>query len=151
MLANVHTVCIETSPLGRARRTAAILCEELGLDANALVVSPLLSEHSMETWQGLTHAEVDALYPGARQVREVNKWTYVVPEGESYSLIDIRARQWLANKRHALVTIAVTHEMLSRTIQGAYGGLTPTETLGLSHRQDRNYWLHAGQIGELSC
>jgi broad specificity phosphatase PhoE len=81
----------------------------------------------------------------------VNKWTYVVPGGESYSLIDIRARQWLANKRHALVTIAVTHEMLSRTIQGAYGGLTPTETLGLSHRQDRIYWLHAGQIGELSC
>jgi hypothetical protein len=49
------------------------------------------------------------------------------------------------------VTIAVTHEMLSRTLQGAYGGCTPTETLGRSHRQDRMYRLHDGQIAELRC
>ncbi len=149
-LPNVHAVCIEISPLGRVRQTATILCTELGIDASSLVVSPLLIEHNMGTWQGLTNAEVYARYPGAWKAREVNKWAYVVPGGESYSLIDIRARQWLASKRHALVTIAVTHEMLSRTIQGAYKGLTPLKTLRRSHRQDRIYWLHEGQIEELS-
>jgi len=150
-LPDVHTVCIETSPLGRARQTAAILCAELGLDVSALMVSPLLIEANLGAWQGLTRAEIDAQYLSAWQAREANKWHYVVPGGESYALIDLRARQWLASRRHAPVTIAVTHEMLSRTIQGAYGALTPPETLGRSHRQDRIYWLHDGQIAELLC
>ncbi len=150
-LPDVDTVCIETSPLGRARQTATILCDELGLDESALVVAPLLIEANFGVWQGLTHAEIDAQYPGARQAREAHKWHYVVPGGESYALVDTRARRWLACRRHAPVTIAVTHEMLSRTMQGAYGALTQTETLGRSHRQDRIYWLHDGRIAELLC
>ena len=149
-LPNALAACIEISPLGRVRQTATILCEELGLEPSAPVVSPLLIEHSMGIWQSLTNAEVDRRYPGAREARVENRWTYVVPGGESYSLIDIRARQWLASERHAPVTIVVTHEMLSRTIQGAYRGLTPMETLRLSHLQDRIYCLHKGQIEEYS-
>jgi probable phosphoglycerate mutase len=123
----------------------------LGLDVSALVISPLLIECNLGAWQSLTHAEIDAQYLGARQAREAHKWQYVVPGGESYALVDNRARQWLASRRHAPVTIAVTHEMLSRTMQGAYGALTPMETLGRSHPQDRIYWLHDGQIVELLC
>jgi len=150
-LPDVHTLCIETSPLGRARQTAAILCTELGLDMSALVLAPLLSECHLGAWQGLTYAEIDVQYPDARQAREANKWHYVVPGGESYALVALRARQWLARRRHAPVTIAVTHEMLSRTLQGAYGALTPMETLGRSHHQDRLYWLHDGQMEEILC
>jgi probable phosphoglycerate mutase len=142
-------LCIETSPLGRARQTAEILCSALGLSANALVVAPLLIEHHLGVWQGLTHAEIDVQYPGARQARKADKWHYVVPDGESYALVDRRVRQWLAQRRHASVTIAVTHAMCSRTLQGAYGGFSPTETLNRSHRQDRLYWLHDGQVDEI--
>ena len=149
-LSNFNTVCIEVSPLGRARQTATILCEKIGLDASAIVISPLLVEHSMGTWQGLTNTEVDDHYPGAREARGANKWSYIVPGGESYSLIDIRAKQWLEGKRHAPVTIAVTHEMLSRTIQGAYKGLTPKATLLRSHPHDCIYYLHEGQIEEFT-
>jgi broad specificity phosphatase PhoE len=76
-------VCIETSPLGRARHTATLICEELGVNPQTLIVSPLLMEHDMGEWQGLTSREIDAQYPGARQAREANKWTYVMPGGES--------------------------------------------------------------------
>ena len=151
VLPDLDTVCIETSPLGRARQTASILCDELGLDESALVIAPLLIEANFGAWQGLTHAEIEALYPGARQAREADKWHYVVPGGESYALVDARARRWLACRRHAPVTIAVTHEMLSRTMQGAYGALTQVETLDRSHRQDRIYRLHNGWIAELLC
>jgi probable phosphoglycerate mutase len=72
-------VCIETSPLGRARLTATILCDELGLDEGAIVIAPLLIEANFGAWQGHTHAEIDAQYPGARQAREAHKWHYVVP------------------------------------------------------------------------
>ena len=37
---------VETSPLGRARQTA-VLIAELGLAADAVVVSPLLVEHDL--------------------------------------------------------------------------------------------------------
>ena len=150
-LPDLAVVCIETSPLGRARQTATIIRDELGPDESALVIVPLLIEANFGAWQGLTHSEIDAQYPGARQAREADKWHYVIPGGESYALVDARARCWLASRRHAAVTIAVTHEMLSRTMQGAYAGLTQTDTLGCSHRQDRIYWLHDGQIAELLC
>lgn len=142
-------VCIETSPIGRARQTAALLCAELRLDVNALVVSPLLIEHHLGAWQGLTNTQIDEQYPGARRAREENKWTYVVPGGESYELAYKRARQWLLQERHAPVTVAVTHEMCSRALQGAYGGLTPAETLRRSHHQGRIYWLHDAQMEEI--
>ena len=148
---DIRNVWIETSPLGRARQTALILGEILGLDPNAILVTPLLIEHHLGNWQGLTHAEIDARYPGALQAREERKWDYVVPGGESYALVAERAKQWLASKRHALITIAVTHAIISRTLQGAYGGFTPSETVNRSHRQDCIYRLHAGRVEEMSC
>jgi len=148
---DIHAACIETSPLGRARQTSVILAEVIGLDLDAVVVTPLLVEHHLGGWEGLTRAEIDIQYPGARQEREARKWNYVVPGGESYALVAARARQWLASTRHADITIAVTHEMISRTIQGVYGRLTVEETLARSHRQDRIYRLHAGRVDEMSC
>jgi probable phosphoglycerate mutase len=147
----IQAACIETSPLGRARQTAVILAEVMGLDLNAVVVASLLVEHHLGGWEGLTRGEIDAQYPGARQEREAHKWDYVVPGGESYARVAARARRWLASPRHAEITIAVTHEMISRTIQGAYAELTVDETLARSHRQDRIYCLHAGRVDELSC
>jgi probable phosphoglycerate mutase len=144
-------ICIETSPLGRARQTATILCNELDVDESVVVIAPLLIEANLGAWQGLTHAEIDARYPGARQARAADKWDYVIPGGESYALVDVRARRWLESRRLASITIAVTHEMLSRTMQGAYARLTQTETLGRSHRQDHIYRLHDGRIAEVHC
>ena len=147
----IQAACIETSPLGRARQTALLLAEVIGLDLDAVVVAPLLVEHHLGDWEGLTRVEIDAQYPGARQEREAHKWDYVVPGGESYARVAARARQWLASPRHAEITIAVTHEMISRTIQGAYAALTVDEALAQSHRQDRIYCLHAGRVDEISC
>lgn len=151
LIPDIYNVCIETSPLGRARQTAIILSEVLGLDPNEILVAPLLIEHHLGNWQGLTHSEIDARDPGALQAREERKWDYVVPGGESYALVADRAKQWLASKRHAPITIAVTHAIISRTLQGAYGGFTPSETVARSHRQDRIYRLHAGRVEEMSC
>jgi len=144
-------ICIETSPLGRARQTAVLLAEVMGVDLNAVVVEPLLIEHHLGDWQGLTRTEIDAQYPGARQAREAGKWDYVVSGGESYALVAGRARRWLASKHQAPITIAVTHEMISRTIQGAYAALSVEETLARSHHHDRIYRLHDGRVEELLC
>ena len=49
----------------------------------------------------------------------------------------------------APLTVAVTHEMMSRAIQGAYASLSPAETLARSHPQDRLYRLDGGAITEM--
>lgn len=144
-------VRIETSPLGRAQQTATILSAELGIDASVVCISPLLIEHDLGDWQGLTWEEIEVKYPGTRAARNANKWLYVVPGGESYALIAIRAQQWLAIKRHESIVIAVTHEMLSRAIQGIYAGFTPAEILNRSHHHNRIYRLHGGGLDELLC
>ena len=141
-------VVVETSPLGRARQTAALIAEELGLGAGGVVVSPLLVEHDLGAWQGLTFAEIDARYPGARRQRELDKWAYRVKDGESYALVSERAHRWLEGAR-AEITIAVTHEMTSRTIQGAYLKLSPQQTLARSHRQGQVWQVSDGEIAEL--
>jgi len=144
-------VSMEISPLGRAGHTAALLCAELDLDASVMAVSPLLVEHSLGAWQGLTNEEIDAQYPGARRAREADKWRYVVPGGESYARVFKRVEEWLAGRRQSHVTIAVTHRMVSRVLQGAYAGLGPAETLRRSHFQDRLYRLHDAQVEEFEC
>jgi broad specificity phosphatase PhoE len=148
VLADAGKVTVETSPLGRAQATAAIICAELGIPADDVAISPLLIEHDLGVWQGLTFAEIDERYPGARGQREADKWHYRVEGGESYALVSERARLWLSTRTAALI-IAVTHEMISRTIQGAYGALTPRETIGRSHRHGQIYRLYDGEITEL--
>ena len=149
LLTDRGSVCIEVSPLGRAAHTAALLCVELGLDPGAMVISPLLIDHDLGSWQGLTTAEIDTQYPGARLAREKDKWHYAVPEGESYADIHKRMQEWLAGERRTQVTIAVTHRMISRILQGSYGAMSPEQMLGRSHFQDRLYKLHDGRVKEI--
>lgn len=151
LLGDRRSVCVETSPLGRAGHTAALLCVELGLPPGAMIVSPQLIDYNLGSWQGLTNAEIDARYPGARLSREKDKWRYVVPGGESYADVHKRVQQWLAGRRLAQVTLAVTHGMISRVLQGAYAGMTPEEMLRRSHFQNRVYRLYDGRVEEIVC
>jgi broad specificity phosphatase PhoE len=151
LLPDRGSVCIERSPLGRAGHTAALLCAELELEPSAMIVSPLLIDYNLGSWQGLTNAEIDAQYPGARLSREKDKWNYVVPGGESYAHVHKRVQEWLAGERHAQVTIAVTHRMISRVLQGSYAGMTPEQMLRRSHFQDRVYKLYDGRVEEIRC
>ena len=141
-------VTLETSPLGRARATAELIAVELGIAGPNVHSSPLLMEHALGVWEGLTCAEIDDRFPGARRAREADKWRYVVDGGESYALASERARRWLAGCTAPLI-VAVTHEMMSRAIQGAYASLPPAEILARSHPHDRLYRLDGGEIAPM--
>lgn len=149
LLGDRRSVCVETSPLGRAGHMAALLCAELGLAPEMIIASPQLIDYNLGSWQGLTSAEIDARYPGARLSREKDKWRYVVPGGESYADVHKRVQQWLVGRRLAQVTIAVTHMMISRVLQGSYAGMTPEEMLRRSHFQNRMYRLYDGRVEEI--
>jgi broad specificity phosphatase PhoE len=147
---NRDGLVVEASPLGRARMTASLICSELAIPVEEIVTSNLLCEHHLGEWQGLTYSEIDAAFPGTRQWREADKWNYIIRGGESYFQASARARKWLDGCAHR-ITIAVTHEMMSRNIQGAYAGLSPNETLRRSHRHGQVYHLAGGRLELIAC
>ena len=144
-------VRIISSPLGRAMATAAIIARCLGIAQESIVAEPLLSEHNMGCWQGLTNAQIDVKYPGARKEREENKWEYVIPGGESYAQIYERAVAWLATIPEEWSVVAVAHGMIGHTIRGAYCQLDPDSMLVLPHHHDRIHRLYGGKIEEIVC
>ncbi len=79
---------IYTSPLRRAHETADILGERQGIGVK---VVPEFSEISFGVWEGLTHREIEAKWPGALSLlySDPDKWQ--IPEAESFEAVRLRA------------------------------------------------------------
>lgn len=150
-LLNGQVIRIVSSPLGRALTTATIIADHLGFDKESIVAEPLLAEHHMGDWQGLSNTQIDERFPGARQERTENKWEYVIPGGESYAKVYERAVAWLTTMPEERLVIAVAHEMISRTIRGAYCQLDPHTMLALNHPHHVVYRLYGGRAEEIVC
>ena len=148
-LASEPGVAIVCSPLGRARVTARILCRELGLRDSALAIEPLLAEHDQGSWEGLTSVEIEARFPGELARRAADKWSHVISGGECYAEVHRRAQRWLAERDPSATQVVVTHEMLSRTLLGAYAGEPPAAMLARAHPHGRIFRLRGGAIEEL--
>jgi probable phosphoglycerate mutase len=142
---------VVSSPLGRARRSAAIVCRALGLDPRAVTCDPRLAEYSFGEWDGLTVAEVEAAAPGAWARREADRWTFVTPGGESYALLAARVGQWLKEQPVEGRLIVVCHGAVSRVLRGLYAGLPPAECVKLTQDQTNLYRLSGGRIETLKA
>jgi broad specificity phosphatase PhoE len=122
---------VYTSPLGRARETAEIVGERLGLTPIELAA---LREIDVGDWQGLTVDEVRARYPEQASVA----WRSGGPNGETHEELSDRvvpALLDLARQREGERILGVTHAGPIRAVLGA--------ATGLSHEESR------AQIGRL--
>ena len=130
------------SPLGRTVQTASIIADISNLPSpqydNRLV------EVSLGSWDGLTHIDIDAQWPGALDGSTPFDWYFRSPDGESYDTALERVSHWLEDQQG--VTIAVSHGLTSRIIRGAYGGLFREEALSLPVPQDVVWRLSGGKI-----
>ncbi|MGH4015845.1 MAG: histidine phosphatase family protein [Pseudonocardiaceae bacterium] len=89
VLATLRPEVLVTSDLSRAADTAAVLAAETGLP---LRVDKRLRETHLGKWQGLTHAEVEAVWPGGVQTwRGDPEWA--PPAGETRVEVAWRAVQ----------------------------------------------------------
>jgi broad specificity phosphatase PhoE len=79
LLAELKPDVLVTSDLSRAGDTAAVLAAETGMP---LRVDKRLRETNLGTWQGLTHAEVEARCPGGIQTWRGNP-EWAPPGGET--------------------------------------------------------------------
>ncbi len=135
---------IVASPLGRARRTAEIIRDQLR-GIGSLRVDELLRELTMGSWDGLTFNQIEAISPGIFE-REGPEWCFASPDGESYTGFAGRVGEWLGEQDEPLTTLVVAHGLVSRVLRGLYAGLPRADALTLPVPQDRIFRLSGGKI-----
>jgi probable phosphoglycerate mutase len=135
-----------SSPLGRTRQTAAIIAGSAHLPAAQC--DDRLAEVSLGSWDGLTHYDIDAQWPGLLDGSTTFDWFFRSPDGETYDSAFQRAECWLEERQG--VTVAVSHGLISRIIRGAYCGLSRTDALSLPVPQDVIWKLSSGRIEPIS-
>ncbi len=131
-----------TSPLGRTRQTATIIAGSAHLPAAQC--DDRLAEVSLGSWDGLTHIDIDAQWPGLLDGSTPFDWFFRSPDGESYDSAFQRAECWLEERQG--VTVAVSHGLIGRIIRGAYSGLSRADALSLPVPQDVIWKLSNGRI-----
>ncbi len=135
---------VVASPLGRTMDTARLACAELGLPEAAIETDPRLKEIAFGDWEGLTWAEAETRHPELWAAREADRWGFVVPGGESYAMVALRARAFLDEPRGN--TIVVSHGATGRVMRGLYSRLAPAEMRTLEQPQEALHRLTQGTI-----
>ena len=139
-------ITLVTSPAGRSRRTAVIIAEELGMDPNRIRIANQLEEMDFGDWTGLTDEEIAEQQPEQWRARQLNRWFFEYPNGESYPKLCSRVSQWMETAEDIPgVTIAVTHQWTSRVIRGQYLRLPKEDMFPLMHPHHHIVRLHDGE------
>ncbi|SPH17434.1 Phosphoserine phosphatase 1 [Defluviimonas aquaemixtae] len=107
-----------TSPLGRARETAAIVFSGLG---RPVTEDARLTEISVGACEGLTLAEIKAEFPRLFQPDRPWAWHAEAPGGEGEAAFRARVESFLSGLTGPAAI--VTHGMTSRMIRGVILGL----------------------------
>jgi probable phosphoglycerate mutase len=140
---------LQTSPLGRARQTAAIIAAIAGLPEPG--VDARLIEVGYGDFEGFTRAELDERWP---EFAGVNGIFGRAPGGETFEALSARVGDWLAEVKGsppARRTVAVTHAGVARTLRGLYLGLDVEAMRQMDKPQGVIFRLHDGRIERLEC
>jgi broad specificity phosphatase PhoE len=148
-LTGAATVRVVASPLGRARRTAEIICEHLD-PVLQLQLDDRLRELSLGSWDGLTYGEIAMRSPGVFDGDGNYDWCFRSPDGERYEEFAARVAEWRKAAAGVPITVVVTHGMVSRVLRGLYARLPREVALTLPVPQHKIFRLADGVITEIS-
>jgi probable phosphoglycerate mutase len=135
-----------SSPIGRARQTAALLARATGL---AVEIDARLVELGCGAWEGLLHDEVRERDP-EHYARE---WVYGAPGGETFDDVMARARDWLVDQvaEPERRIVVVGHGVWGRCLRGAYAGLSRVDIDRQASPQHAVFRLQNGRIDRFDC
>jgi probable phosphoglycerate mutase len=113
---SAETFDFVSSPLSRARETMERMRTTLGVPPSGYRVDPRLAEISFGRWEGFTFAELQRSEPESLAVtaRDLDKWNFLPPDGESYAQLLIRVRDWYEGVR--CDTILAAHGGVARAL-----------------------------------
>ncbi len=149
LLDDVAGWTLYASPLGRARQTAQLVCQQLGFDSERIVWDERLVELDMGEWESRRVPELLAAHPDLDL--EQPDWYLQAPEGESFECIQRRARSWLQDERIAERAIVVSHGLFGAMLRGVYADLDYTTTWSQELPQDAFFKLSGGHIERIAC
>lgn len=138
---------MHVSPLGRAQQRAAIIRAHGTYTSS--VDEPRIQEVTTGAWDGLTHADIEAGWPGLLDGATTFDWYFRAPEGEAYEAAVTRVRSWLDAVDGSVV--AVSHGLVGRLVRGAYLGLPREEALALLVPQDVVWHFAHGRVEALAA
>lgn len=124
-----------SSPLGRSAETMRIALRAAGQRDRTFATEPRLVEANYGEWEGMTIAEIDAERGSEAKAREVDKWGYAPPNGESYAMLAERVASWLTTLNGP--TFVVAHGGTLRALLHLLAGLPSHDAPHLSVPQDR--------------
>lgn len=135
------------SPLGRARQTADIHKNALGLDVEYL---DDLREVSFGDFECHTLDQLEEKYPGEWAKRQADRWNYRPPGGESNKDAVPRARRvaeriGLWSEPEPLLIVA--HFAINRLVIAELAGVSPGETMVMNVPHEVIYRLSQNGIG----
>jgi len=133
-----------SSPLGRAKNTAFIICDELGIDREKIIFDNRIIEFNYGVFEGKRREDIKE--SKEFRDREADKWNYKIKNGESYAIVQRRVEEFLDSIRDKKEVLIVAHEMVNRTIRGLYCNYTDEESLRL--RQPNSVVLLLDKNGE---
>jgi broad specificity phosphatase PhoE len=143
---------LTSSPLGRARETAGVIGDALGIEPGAIELDERLAEFDLGSWSGLTRAAIEARWPRMLDDASRYDWYFRSPDGETLADLTERLRGWLADVgQTGQSKIAVTHGVASRVLRGLYAGLAVEAAIALEISRDVIFRLSAGSIDRISC
>ena len=146
-LARFSPELVIASDLHRATDTATVLTEAIGVP---LRIDKRLRETHLGEWQGLTGAEVDANYPGERDLWRTDA-TWAPPGGESRVDVADRAYEVVAD----LMAADAGHTVLLAAHGGLITALTarllglPVETWPTLGGIANCHWVELGRRNEM--
>lgn len=136
-----------SSPLQRARETAAVVAARLGLP---LEFDPRLAEIALGEWEGRFYAEVQRECGHLLEGTTRYDWFFRAPGGETLEMMSARLSEWI-EETGAQPTIAVAHGLSGRILRGRYAGMNREAMLSQPVPQDGIYCLQRGAITFLSA
>lgn len=138
-----------SSPLGRARNTAAVVAKKIGI---AVETDTRLKECHFGHCEGLTRPEMESRFPGLWAVRTEDRWGFRWPGGESFKDLMTRAGSFLKERKDALASgdvLIVAHETINRALIGSAVGLRTADILDLAHPNHVIYRIRKGDVSFL--
>ena len=141
---------VVSSPLGRAKETAHLICDAAGIPASFVATDVRLAEASTGEWDGLLYEEVERIAPEVVAAHPRHGWYLHSPSGERYEDVAARVASWLESVAARPAVVAVTHGIVSRVLRGIYAGLSRDEALGLPLPQDAVFVLMRGAVEALA-
>ena len=137
ILKEASSVKLFSSPLGRAKESAFILCDSLNWNKKDIIFDDNIQEIHYGIFEGKTKKYCQKVYKKEFEAREADKWNYVLNEGaESYAVVIKRLHIWLKTIQNEKIVVLVAHEMINRALRGIYCAYSQDKTLTL--RQNNN-------------